>query len=74
MFFVRQMVGFVVAGLSASTIIDKIGLGRTVTLGAMIQAVGFVFLVPAWTFPVMPVCYAVLVRSKRSRQSFRELT
>lgn len=61
MIFVGQMVGFVAAGLLCSKLIDRYGLGKVIAMGAIIQAAGYVFLIPAWSFPVMPVCYAILV-------------
>lgn len=31
-----------------------------ITLGALIQVLGYVFLVPALPYPVMPICYSII--------------
>lgn len=60
MLFVGQMVGFLSAGFLNTHLTERFGLGRVITLGAVIQAFGYVFLVPAFPFPVMPCCYGVI--------------
>ncbi|SCZ95104.1 BZ3500_MvSof-1268-A1-R1_Chr11-3g03605 [Microbotryum saponariae] len=60
MLFIGQMVGFLTAGFSNSYWTEKYGLGKVIAVGSIIQLFGFVFLIPAFAFPVMPVCYVLL--------------
>ncbi|SCV73590.1 BQ2448_7516 [Microbotryum intermedium] len=60
MLFIGQMVGFLTAGFSNSYWTEKYGLGKVITVGSFIQLFGYVFLIPAFAFPVMPVCYVML--------------
>ncbi|KAI5477257.1 MFS efflux transporter [Pseudohyphozyma bogoriensis] len=60
MLFVGQMVGFVSAGLANTYLTERFGLGKVITLGAIIQAGGYLFLIPAFPFPAMPCFYGVV--------------
>ncbi|KDE07771.1 hypothetical protein MVLG_02041 [Microbotryum lychnidis-dioicae p1A1 Lamole] len=60
MLFIGQMVGFLTAGFSNSYWTEKYGLGKVIAVGSIIQLFGFIFLIPAFAFPVMPVCYILL--------------
>ncbi|GAA5839352.1 hypothetical protein JCM9279_005914 [Rhodotorula babjevae] len=59
MMFVGQMVGFIAAGLMSSWLSTRLGLGKTIALGALVQALGLVFLIPALPFPANPIFFAV---------------
>ncbi|GAA5867978.1 hypothetical protein JCM1840_003639 [Sporobolomyces johnsonii] len=59
MLFVGQMVGFLTAALANSALTSKFGLGKVMTMGAVIQAVAYALLIPAFPFPLFPVCYAI---------------
>ncbi|KAM0749956.1 MFS general substrate transporter [Meredithblackwellia eburnea MCA 4105] len=60
MLFVGQCVGFLSAGFLNGWLNQKFGLGKVITVGAAIQAAGYVFLIPAFPFPVMPICYGII--------------
>ncbi|KAI5481056.1 MFS efflux transporter [Pseudohyphozyma bogoriensis] len=55
-----KMVGFAFAGFANTHLTHKLGLGRVTTIGALVQAFGYIFLIPAFPFPIMPVVYGVL--------------
>ncbi|GAA5922828.1 hypothetical protein JCM3775_006151 [Rhodotorula graminis] len=59
MMFVGQMVGFIAAGLMSSWLSTRFGLGKVIALGAAVQALGLVFLIPALPFPANPLAFAV---------------
>lgn len=58
--FVGQMVGFLAGALSNGWLTGRYGMGRVITAGAVVQAVGYVFLIPAFGFATFPICYAIL--------------
>ncbi|KAM0749955.1 MFS general substrate transporter [Meredithblackwellia eburnea MCA 4105] len=58
--FIGQMVGFITAGFLIGYLNEKFGLGKVITVGAAIQGLGYVFIIPAWPFPVIPVSYAIV--------------
>ncbi|BGP41209.1 hypothetical protein JCM10449v2_005183 [Rhodotorula kratochvilovae] len=59
MLFVGQCVGFVAAGFMSSWLSTRLGLGKVIALGALVQAIGYIFLIPAFPFAAMPVFYAI---------------
>ncbi|GAA6052974.1 hypothetical protein JCM3770_001157 [Rhodotorula araucariae] len=59
MLFVGQCVGFVAAGFMSSWLSTRLGLGKVIALGALVQAIGYIFLIPAFPFGAMPVFYAI---------------
>ncbi|BGP01103.1 hypothetical protein NBRC10513v2_004884 [Rhodotorula toruloides] len=59
MLFVGQAVGFAVAAFANSFLTQKLGLGKVIALGAVIQACAYTLLIPAFPFPVFPVIYAI---------------
>jgi fucose permease len=58
--FVGQMCGFLLGAFTNGWLTTRYGIGKVITMGAIVQAFGYVFLVPAFPFPVFPVCYAVI--------------
>ncbi|KAM0749944.1 MFS general substrate transporter [Meredithblackwellia eburnea MCA 4105] len=60
MLFVGQCIGFLSAGFVNGWLFQRLGLGKVITIGGFIQAVGYVFLIPGFPFPTMPVCYGVI--------------
>lgn len=58
MLFVGQMVGFLFAGVACNYLATRLGLGKLIAAGALIQTIAYAFLVPAFPFPAMPVIYA----------------
>jgi len=58
--FVGQMVGFLVGAFSNGHLTARYGIGKVITIGSIVQALGYVFLVPAWAFPTFPIFYAVV--------------
>ena len=60
MLFVGQMVGFLSASFVNSIVTERWGLGKIIALGGIVQAFGYIFLIPGFPFPLMPVCYAVI--------------
>ena len=58
--FVGQAIGFLSASVFNSYATDRLGFGKVIAIGGMIQAAGYVFLIPAFPFPVMPICYAII--------------
>ncbi|KAM0791850.1 hypothetical protein ACM66B_004107 [Microbotryomycetes sp. NB124-2] len=60
MLFVGQMSGFLAASFANSFATERFGLGKVIAVGGLIQALGYIFLIPAFPFPIMPVCYAVV--------------
>ncbi|BGP25716.1 hypothetical protein JCM10295v2_004649 [Rhodotorula toruloides] len=59
MLFVGQAVGFAVAAFANSFLTHRLGLGKVIALGAVIQACAYTLLIPAFPFPVFPVIYAI---------------
>lgn len=59
-----QMIGFLSAGVFNGLVTERWGLGKVIAMGGIIQACGYVFLIPGFPFPVMPCCYAVIGRLK----------
>ncbi|KAK4046948.1 hypothetical protein OIV83_005739 [Microbotryomycetes sp. JL201] len=57
---VGQMTGFLAASFANTFATERFGLGKVIAAGGMIQAMGYIFLIPAFPFPIMPVCYAVV--------------
>lgn len=60
MLFVGQAAGFLAASLANSLLTERFGLGKIIALGGIIQTLGYIFIIPGWPFPIMPVCYAVV--------------
>ncbi len=58
--FVGAMVGSVAGALSNGHLAVQFGMGRVITIGAVIQGVGYCFLIPAFNFPSFPVVYGVV--------------
>lgn len=54
------MVGFLSASFVNGLATERWGLGKVIAMGGIIQACGYVFLIPGFPFPVMPCCYAVI--------------
>ncbi|GAA5908103.1 hypothetical protein JCM8208_003690 [Rhodotorula glutinis] len=59
MMFLGQMVGFIAAGLMSSWLSTRLGLGKLIAFGALVQALGLVFLIPALPFPANPIFFAL---------------
>jgi hypothetical protein len=54
------MVGFLSASFVNGFVTERWGLGKVIAMGGIIQACGYVLLIPGFPFPVMPCCYAVI--------------
>ncbi|KAI0087346.1 MFS general substrate transporter [Irpex rosettiformis] len=55
--FVLNTVGFVAGAISNVYFAEKIGLGRTMLLGAISQLIGYALMAPAPPFPVLAIGY-----------------
>ncbi|KAK4048968.1 hypothetical protein OIO90_005603 [Microbotryomycetes sp. JL221] len=55
-----QMCGFLTASFANTLASERFGLGKVIAAGGFIQACGYVFLIPAFPFPIMPICYAIV--------------
>lgn len=46
-----QMVGFLAAALFNAHVSERFGLGKIIAIGGIVQACGYVFLIPAFPYP-----------------------
>ncbi|CAE6524345.1 unnamed protein product [Rhizoctonia solani] len=59
MLFVSNCVGFVSAAVINIHLTDRLGFGKVILLGAVLQVLAYSILAPALPFPVMCVAYAI---------------
>ncbi|KAJ1311652.1 hypothetical protein OPQ81_010127 [Rhizoctonia solani] len=59
MLFVSNCVGFISAAVINIHLTDRLGFGKVILLGAVLQVVAYSILAPALPFPVMCVAYAI---------------
>jgi fucose permease len=59
--FIGSFCGFLLAGLLNNLLLDRIGMGKTVVLGAILQACGYAIILAPPPFPVFPVTYALFI-------------
>lgn len=59
--FVGAFFGFVLAGVLNNYLIDRIGMGKTITLGACMTAAGYAVIIAPPPFALFPVTYALLI-------------
>ncbi|KEP54263.1 MFS general substrate transporter [Rhizoctonia solani 123E] len=59
MLFVSNCVGFVSAAVINIHLTDRLGFGKVILLGALLQILAYSILAPALPFPVMCIAYAI---------------
>ncbi|KAL5641469.1 hypothetical protein ACGC1H_001822 [Rhizoctonia solani] len=59
MLFVSNCVGFVSAAVINIHLTDRLGFGKVILLGALLQVLAYSILAPALPFPVMCIAYAI---------------
>ncbi|CAE6453923.1 unnamed protein product [Rhizoctonia solani] len=59
MLFVSNCVGFISAAVINIHLTDRLGFGKVILLGAVLQVLAYSILAPALPFPVMCVAYAI---------------
>ncbi|GAA5996197.1 hypothetical protein JCM5350_003302 [Sporobolomyces pararoseus] len=59
MLFVGQAAGFLASALAMFYVVERLGLGKVIVIGAALQAFAYAILIPGFPFPVFPIIYAV---------------
>lgn len=59
--FIGAFSGFVLAAFVNNAVTDRLGMGKTVTTGAVLQACGYAALLAPPPFPLLPAIYAILI-------------
>lgn len=59
--FVGAFFGFVLAGVLNNFLIDRIGMGKTVTLGSLMTAAGYAVIIAPPPFALFPITYALFI-------------
>lgn len=59
--FVGAFFGFVLAGVLNNYLLDRIGMGKTITLGACMTAAGYAVIIAPPPFALFPITYALLI-------------
>lgn len=58
--FIAQCVGYIIAGVTNNRVTDKIGMGRLITAGAMMQTIAYAIVIAPPPFAVLPVAWSIV--------------